>query len=941
MATTIESIQQLYIAFFNRPADAGGLDFWVKSVNAGTSLASIGAQFAAQAEYKAEYGGKSPEATVAQIYQNLFNRLPDPTGLAFWSQGLRAGTYTVDNIVAEVAASAQQDPAKGPDTVAVQSKVAAAVAFTDYLKTDTAALIAYSTGSVNGVAKDYIAGVTNATTLADATAGLADVGTSLVEGGNPGSAFALTTGIDTFPGTAGNDTFTAASTASAGHALSGLDSIDGGAGIDTLVVTSSKGADINFAAATVTNVEKLTVRSVSDLSTVSAAISNAANISGYTGLTSATFDLTSTAGKDVAITAAKTTSVTITDNGAGKAAVIGGGGAISVTTDGAVTVGGGVANAYTSVTVVDAAGATITDNSGASAAVGKTLTTVTLDSLTAASTVTGNGITTLNYSNTDKAVAITSTVAHALTVNVDGLETGAKVTENKANAVTVNAAGDAKFVLEADGAKSLAVAGKGDVTLGAGSYDKLTAVTFSGSGSFKATFDNTNAAELLSINSSTATGSLDVTIVGTNNAADPDAENAQSVTGGAGDDKVTITGTLGKGSTLSLGGGSDTVAISGAGIILGDAVVDAGAGTDTLALAVVDATNVGSFKNFELFDVAAVEGQFDQEILDTKNTVSGFVGTAALANDAELLNLGAGVGFTVLGDMTGTGEVLTLTQATAGAITITSNVDSEEDAGEVDTSAAFSTNATSVKLVFDNNNVDEEDNSATLAVDAAAATKVDIVSGGSEVKNFVEVTSADKVAAVTVTGAAHLTLDLAGAAPALAKLTSVDASAATGGITLDTTQLAADAVVKLGSGDDMINVGVVAVADIVTLNGLEKGSEAELDEQDGFDVVHFGATAVAVADDVDAASAGAFSIKDGLYKLGSGVTSPDLAFAQVNTEVDTAGDAVVFSYNNSYFLFIQGGDNTILTDDVLVKLTGTSGIKGLSEVGATDGLYLI
>jgi hypothetical protein len=938
MATTIESIQQLYIAYFNRPADAGGLDFWVKSVNAGTSLASIGAQFATQAEFKAEYDGKSPEARVAQVYQNLFNRLPDPAGLKFWADGLRDGIFKEDKLVADVAASAQQDPAKGPDTIAVQSKVAAAVAFTDYLNTDVAAKIAYSTGAVNNIAKAYVAGVTDATTLASATADLATTGSDLVNGGNPGTTFALTAGIDTFPGTAGNDTITATNAGTSGNlTLTNLDNINGGDGIDTLRISDAVGGKLALTAATVANVEKLEAISVGDIGAT-----NAVSVSGFSGLTSASFELTSdkATGGNVAITAAKTTSVTVTDAGDADTAIIGGGNAISVTTAGAVTIGDAThkaGNAYTSVTVTDAAGATITDNSGASAATGSTLKTVTLDGLTADSTIEGKGVTALNLSNTDKAVAITNTATHNLTLTVADVD-GSLVTDDKAGALTLIAADDAALDLQVDGAKSLAVSGKGEVEVGTISAAALTTVTYTGSGSFKA--DLSGADELVSINSSTATGSLDVTIAGTNNGAEGAA--AQSVTGGAGDDKVTINGTLGEDSVLSLGGGSDVVAVGISGVILEDAVVDAGAGTDTLSLSVVDATNVGVFKNFELFDVAGVSGAFDQEILDTKNNVSGFVGTAALTGASELQNLGAGVGFTVLGDMGAT--VLTLTQATAGAITITSNADAEEDAGEVHTAASFVTNATSVKLVFDNTNVDEEDSTATLSVSTAAATKVDIVSGGTEVTNIANLndTGTAKLAAVTVTGAAHLELNVVSATD---KLASVDSSAATGGITVDLADLTTAAVVKLGSGDD--EIGAVAVADshagltaqtVQTIVGLEKGGELDLTEQDGFDVITF--TGAVQAADVDAAAAGAYSIKDGLYKLESGIQSLDAAIESIDGDL-ALHEAVVFNYSNAYYVFIQA-DTTVANHDVVIKLTGTTGITGLDDLGAASNtLYLV
>ncbi|MGB9988394.1 DUF4214 domain-containing protein [Massilia sp. SM-13] len=130
MASLTQSIQQLYIAYFNRPADSKGLAFWTDSVLKGVPLTAISQQFAKTDEYKFKYAGKTPEAVVDTVYQNLFNRAADPAGREFWASGLQKGVYTVDTIVAEVAASAQQDPARGPDTLYLESKVDAAVAYT-------------------------------------------------------------------------------------------------------------------------------------------------------------------------------------------------------------------------------------------------------------------------------------------------------------------------------------------------------------------------------------------------------------------------------------------------------------------------------------------------------------------------------------------------------------------------------------------------------------------------------------------------------------------------------------------------------------------------------------------------------------------------------------------------------------------------------------------
>ena len=958
MATTaqIASIQQLYVAYFNRPADAAGLDFWAKQVANGATLDTISATFAATPEYKALFAGMSNDQVVNQIYQNLFNRAPDASGLKFWSDKLTDGALTVDNVVAAVAASAQQDPAAGPDTIAIQSKVAAAVAFTDYLNTDVDARIAYSSGAVNSVGVNYIHSVTNAATLAAAQTSLPTTIDDALEngGGVPGSTFALTLGNDTIVGTAGNDTITANNdTASGASTVTGLDNINGGAGNDTLNITDASIADtIDLSVATVANVETLNVTSLRGVA------GNAADVSGFTGLTQANFSTKAVAA--TTYTGATTTAATIGNTTAQGVTVVGFGGNVSVTNGaGAVVIGDASApaasdaNAIVSATVKGGTTVAVTDNSGAAGVVGATLTTVSLNGNTGAATLTGNAITNVTVTKAVAAsdVTIANTKAHALTLTLNE-STGLDVTDAEATSVILGATGKASDLnLVAAKATSLSVNGDKDITLSGSTLSKLTTVTVAGAGVFKA--DLSGVTTLDTVNASAATGGIDVTIVGTNTVG---TGEAQSVTGGAGNDKVTITGTLSKGSVLDLGAGTDTVAVSGAGLILGDAVVDAGAGNDTLSLSVVDATNVGAFKNFELFDVANVTGTFDQAILDTKNDVTGFVGTAALGGATELTNIGAGVGFTVLGTM-GVANALTLTQATAGALTITSNVDQTEAAAAVQNTDAHivASNATSLRLVFDNNNIDklaDYANTATLKVDggtagAGAATSIAIVSGGSEVKNIADINgfksgaTNDALTSITVTGDQALTINYT--KEGVLKLASVDASGQTaGGLTFDLANLTTTGTIKLGAGDDVlaaVTADSTLANSIQTINGMEKAAAEGQTSTAGFDVLTV-ASAVQAADHASG-GAGQYVIKDGVYTLASGVTTLAGAVAQIAANL-TANEVVTFNYVGSTYVYATGataGAGANQADDVLVKITGTTGVTGLDV--DTGNIYLI
>ncbi len=78
MAIEIE-IQKVYIAYFNRPADSAGLEYWSQAIASGqNTIQDLTDAFSTSAEYLSVYGGASNEAVISQVYQNLFGRQPEP-----------------------------------------------------------------------------------------------------------------------------------------------------------------------------------------------------------------------------------------------------------------------------------------------------------------------------------------------------------------------------------------------------------------------------------------------------------------------------------------------------------------------------------------------------------------------------------------------------------------------------------------------------------------------------------------------------------------------------------------------------------------------------------------------------------------------------------------------------------------------------------------------
>lgn len=82
-ATTVNA---LYLAYFGRPADPGGLRHWTDYLSAsGGNTAHVIASFDASLEAQNRFGQQTAEARITAIYQQLLDRAPEPAGLAFWT----------------------------------------------------------------------------------------------------------------------------------------------------------------------------------------------------------------------------------------------------------------------------------------------------------------------------------------------------------------------------------------------------------------------------------------------------------------------------------------------------------------------------------------------------------------------------------------------------------------------------------------------------------------------------------------------------------------------------------------------------------------------------------------------------------------------------------------------------------------------------------------
>ena len=87
-----KSVTRLYWAYFKRRPDYNGLQFWLRQKASGKSLQRISLQFAQSSEFQTKYGNTTSTQFVTLVYQNVLERQPEAGGLAYWSKKIDQGT---------------------------------------------------------------------------------------------------------------------------------------------------------------------------------------------------------------------------------------------------------------------------------------------------------------------------------------------------------------------------------------------------------------------------------------------------------------------------------------------------------------------------------------------------------------------------------------------------------------------------------------------------------------------------------------------------------------------------------------------------------------------------------------------------------------------------------------------------------------------------------
>jgi Ca2+-binding RTX toxin-like protein len=122
-----DDVYRLFRAILDREPDPGGFAAWVDSLSKGTALNDVVAAFMNSSEFQSTYGATSDAQFVTLLYQNVLTRMPDPGGMANWTNALQGGMSRVDLVSAfmrssEFVANTSADliaymHANGPDDI--------------------------------------------------------------------------------------------------------------------------------------------------------------------------------------------------------------------------------------------------------------------------------------------------------------------------------------------------------------------------------------------------------------------------------------------------------------------------------------------------------------------------------------------------------------------------------------------------------------------------------------------------------------------------------------------------------------------------------------------------------------------------------------------------------------------------------------------------------
>lgn len=274
----ISSAQELYVAYYGRPADPAGEVFWDTKVSGeATDYSLIANAFGNSPEAFFRFADLSLPDAVNTIFRSILGRDADPAGLAFYVTELTAGRITLSKLaiaVVEGILADSSDAALFINRVNTASNFTAALntperisAYNTELNPDALLVVNQLIGRVNSLPTSVPSNSEITTAVNEIVASAPPPGVTriaspsggLLEGDRGSDSLVGGAGNDTISGLEGNDTITGVGLGS-DRVIAGTgndtifynlrsdslsDSINGGLGQDFIEISSSRGSIVS------------------------------------------------------------------------------------------------------------------------------------------------------------------------------------------------------------------------------------------------------------------------------------------------------------------------------------------------------------------------------------------------------------------------------------------------------------------------------------------------------------------------------------------------------------------------------------------------------------------------------------------------------------------------------------------------------------------------
>ncbi len=176
VADYADVVQDLYISYFGRPADPGGLanfeaqllaagaptdiQLLVQAYDSDARVKTLIDAFGTSAESQTLYGNGSTDDFITAIFEHVLSRAPQAAGLQFWETQLNGGLSKGNAALAIMAGALVNPTAQGQlDAQLIDNRVSVATQFSASVSSENA--VGYYRGApAAGMARELLAGIT-------------------------------------------------------------------------------------------------------------------------------------------------------------------------------------------------------------------------------------------------------------------------------------------------------------------------------------------------------------------------------------------------------------------------------------------------------------------------------------------------------------------------------------------------------------------------------------------------------------------------------------------------------------------------------------------------------------------------------------------------------------------------------------------------------------